>query len=278
MTDQPTDGGVIRTARLNSLGVLLTRITNGLTLTQDEARLLVGHIDIEVRESTTARELARAAPLPSIHANDVAGFCPACGHGVLMLGDGGHVVCTLIDCPDPDAVDKLLTRTDDAGDDDAVAPTCWHTEADSPCDWDVCRQPERLAASDPGTDPAMTPPVGPVLRQYPDERREMAETDTQAIAHAEAVRQMDADPTQPHTGLVIQPYRHFGQELWLFRCWGTTDGTCDGWLGLGHHTRQSAERERDRHVAEDHCECGGTLPHPDCPVHTRTTEPTTEQH
>lgn len=31
---------------------------------------------------------------------------------------------------------------------------CWHTEPDSPCDWDVCRQPERLAAGDRGTDPA----------------------------------------------------------------------------------------------------------------------------
>ena len=31
---------------------------------------------------------------------------------------------------------------------------CWHTEPDSPCDWNVCRQPERLAAGDPGTDPA----------------------------------------------------------------------------------------------------------------------------
>ncbi|HEY9375240.1 hypothetical protein [Streptomyces sp.] len=31
---------------------------------------------------------------------------------------------------------------------------CWHTEADSPCDWDVCRQPERLAVGDRGIDPA----------------------------------------------------------------------------------------------------------------------------
>lgn len=46
--------------------------------------------------------------LPSIHANDVQGFCPACGHGVLMLGDGGHVTCTLIDCPNPSAADELL--------------------------------------------------------------------------------------------------------------------------------------------------------------------------
>lgn len=31
---------------------------------------------------------------------------------------------------------------------------CWHTEADSPCDWDICRQPERLVVGDCGTDPA----------------------------------------------------------------------------------------------------------------------------
>jgi hypothetical protein len=30
---------------------------------------------------------------------------------------------------------------------------CWHTEANTPCDWDVCKQPERLAAGDYGTDP-----------------------------------------------------------------------------------------------------------------------------
>lgn len=47
------------------------------------------------------------------------------------------------------------------------------------------------------------------IRQYPDERREMAETDMLAV-----------------------------------------------------------EAARDRHVAEDHCECGGTLPPPDCPAHT----------
>jgi hypothetical protein len=31
---------------------------------------------------------------------------------------------------------------------------CWHTEPDTPCDWNTCRQPERLAAGDHGTDPA----------------------------------------------------------------------------------------------------------------------------
>lgn len=42
---------------------------------------------------------------------------------------------------------------------------CWHYEPDTPCDWDVCRQPERLAAGDHGVDPATTPPLGPALRQ-----------------------------------------------------------------------------------------------------------------
>jgi hypothetical protein len=55
----PADEDVIRAARLDSLGVLLTRIANGLRLTADEARLLRDHIDVEVRESTTAREVAR---------------------------------------------------------------------------------------------------------------------------------------------------------------------------------------------------------------------------
>lgn len=31
---------------------------------------------------------------------------------------------------------------------------CWHYEPGSPCGWDVCRQPERLAAGDRGVDPA----------------------------------------------------------------------------------------------------------------------------
>jgi hypothetical protein len=71
-----------------------------------------------------------------------------------------------------------------------------------------------------------------------------------AAAH-EAVRQMDADTTNPHTGLVVQPYRDHGEQKWVFRCWGTDDG-CDGWLSLDHYSQQSATRARDRHVAEEH--------------------------
>jgi hypothetical protein len=59
----------------------------------------------------------------------------------------------------------------------------------------------------------------------------------------------------PHTGLVVQPYRNDqGRPAWVFRCWGTD--TCDGYLSLDHHSQQSAERARDRHLAEDHA----TLP------------------
>lgn len=39
----------------------------------------------------------------------------------------------------------------DADDDDSVQ--CWHIEFGSPCDWNICRQPERLARGDRGTDP-----------------------------------------------------------------------------------------------------------------------------
>ncbi len=53
---------------------------------------------------------------------------------------------------------------EDEEDDDPPA-ACWHTEPGTPCDWDICRQPERLAAGDRGTGPASTPPLGPVLRR-----------------------------------------------------------------------------------------------------------------
>lgn len=60
-----------------------------------------------------------------------------------------------------------------------------------------------------------------------------------------------AEATEPHTGLVVQPYRNDrGENVWVFRCWGTD--TCDGWLSLDHYSEQSAERARDRHVTEEH--------------------------
>ncbi|MCX4576537.1 hypothetical protein OHB41_25860 [Streptomyces sp. NBC_01571] len=44
---------------------------------------------------------------------------------------------------------------DDEDEDDDPPVQCWHTEWDTPCDWNVCQQPERLAAGDRGIDPAL---------------------------------------------------------------------------------------------------------------------------
>lgn len=56
---------------------------------------------------------------------------------------------------------------------------------------------------------------------------------------------------QTDNPLVVEPYRNDRHEnAWVFRCWGTD--TCDGWLSLDHTSKQSAERARDRHVAEEH--------------------------
>jgi hypothetical protein len=38
----------------------------------------------------------------------VRGVCPACGTALLFLGDGGYLTCSLHDCPDPTAADRLL--------------------------------------------------------------------------------------------------------------------------------------------------------------------------
>ncbi|MEU1088983.1 DUF6085 family protein [Streptomyces sp. NPDC005892] len=39
---------------------------------------------------------------------DVQGCCPACGGSSLFLGEGGHVTCSRLDCPNPCVVDDLL--------------------------------------------------------------------------------------------------------------------------------------------------------------------------
>lgn len=42
----------------------------------------------------------------------VQGTCPACGSQALILGEGGYVTCSLLDCPDPEAATKILKRKD----------------------------------------------------------------------------------------------------------------------------------------------------------------------
>jgi hypothetical protein len=90
----------------------------------------------------------------------------------------------------------------------------------------------------------------------------------------EADRQMDADPHGLNAGMIVKAYRDHGAEKWVFRCWGTD--TCDGWLSLDHSSQQSAERARDRHVAEEHPAEPG--PCPACRRAPQAGLDTTEQH
>ena len=56
--------------------------------------------------------LAQPASAAATQATDrmqtVQGRCPACHWQTLFLGDGGHVTCSRIDCPNPSAADELL--------------------------------------------------------------------------------------------------------------------------------------------------------------------------
>jgi hypothetical protein len=38
----------------------------------------------------------------------IQGHCPACGKAALFVGEGGYVTCSVLTCPEPDAVSTLL--------------------------------------------------------------------------------------------------------------------------------------------------------------------------
>jgi hypothetical protein len=44
----------------------------------------------------------------------VQGRCPACGSEALMLGEGGFVTCSRLDCPRPEAAALILADGDTA--------------------------------------------------------------------------------------------------------------------------------------------------------------------
>lgn len=56
-----------------------------------------------------------------------------------------------------DIVNMLCEDLDGQGTDSQPAPRCWHIEPGTTCDWDICRQPERLAAGDIGDPNPPTP-------------------------------------------------------------------------------------------------------------------------
>jgi hypothetical protein len=72
-----------------------------------------------------------------------------------QLKRGAELLQAALDHDAPGAAATEATepvRQVDADPDDPPVQ-CWHTEPGTPCDWDVCKQPERLAAGDYGTDP-----------------------------------------------------------------------------------------------------------------------------
>lgn len=96
----------------------------------------------------------------------------------------------------------------------------------------------------------------PALTDLPDATPRLVKVDGllaegDADTAREALRQMDADPYGLKAGMIVKPYTDHGVTKWVFRCWGTDDG-CEGWLSLDHSSQASAERARDRHVAEAH--------------------------
>lgn len=51
---------------------------------------------------------------PASKMQTVQGHCPACRDTSLLLGEGGHVTCSRLECPDPAAADDLLGQADAA--------------------------------------------------------------------------------------------------------------------------------------------------------------------
>lgn len=58
------------------------------------------------RSAASAAGPLSTATWPSVH-----GVCPACGTALLFLGSEGYVTCSLHDCPDPAAADRLLQNS-----------------------------------------------------------------------------------------------------------------------------------------------------------------------
>jgi hypothetical protein len=56
---------------------------------------------------------------------DVQGRCPACGWASLFLGNGGHVTCSRLECPNPSAADDLLHGGPGPAATQATEPASW---------------------------------------------------------------------------------------------------------------------------------------------------------
>jgi hypothetical protein len=83
---------------------------HGAAEMSDESRAALAEVTAIVKRRMAVEAQQQTETPPSIHANDVEGFCPACGHPTLRVGEDGLLTCTLMDCPNPDAANGLSYR------------------------------------------------------------------------------------------------------------------------------------------------------------------------
>lgn len=126
-----------------------------LTQTDRNEHLLIAMHDpaaVLRRCAADRKILAEHKPQP-----DGTGFpdslqCGTCSRD----GGDGYQYLVPYPCPTVMALAEAYGWEADApqSEEDDPPVQCWHTEPDTPCDWNICRQPERLAAGDRGVAPA----------------------------------------------------------------------------------------------------------------------------
>ncbi|MFD1274892.1 hypothetical protein [Streptomyces kaempferi] len=79
-------------------------------------------------------------------------------HPYHRVGDPTPIGYQTVNNISPADYDRWKAALGPASEDDPPVQ-CWHTEAGTPCDWNRCNQPERIAAGDYGTDPREQPPT-----------------------------------------------------------------------------------------------------------------------
>lgn len=110
-----------------------------MDMTDAPPRGTVAHFEWLMRQPCTCDGATPSEPQPPTHVEPHRG------------GEHGFPPATAGSGAQPLA--EVVTVSED--DDQPVQ--CWHIEPSTPCDWHTCRQPERLARGDLGTDPAETP-------------------------------------------------------------------------------------------------------------------------
>ncbi|MEU2924194.1 hypothetical protein ABZ636_03905 [Streptomyces sp. NPDC007251] len=114
------------------------------------------HVDLLIADELLP-ELPRALDL--LHAIEVSrtpnGAYTRVTLDMLYVPDGAEMIePTFQRTSDGIRVQSIVWQFTGPDVEDDPPVQCWHTEPTTPCDWDICRQPERLVVGDCGTDPA----------------------------------------------------------------------------------------------------------------------------